>query len=103
MKEANVDKNLSSETISSDGVVFDANASSVPSSSIEKGEENDNTNAVLYIQMEYCEKKTLGQVIDSKVLVRDRLRMWRLFRQIVEGVAYFHSKGIIHRDLKVFS
>ena len=50
--------------------------------------------------MEYCER-TLKMVIDSGDFARDRRRMLKLFRQIVEGVSYFHSKGVIHRDLKV--
>ena len=56
---------------------------------------------ILYIQMEFCEKRTLREPIDSGDLVSNRLRMWKLFRQTVEGIYYFHSKGVIHRDLKV--
>ncbi|KAJ3055078.1 hypothetical protein HK097_011568 [Rhizophlyctis rosea] len=52
---------------------------------------------VLYIQMEYCEKKTLRDVIDDGV---DDEEGWRLFRQVLEGLAHIHSQGMIHRDLK---
>lgn len=52
---------------------------------------------VLYIQMEYCEKKTLRDVIDEGV---DDEEGWRLFRQVLEGLAHIHSQGMIHRDLK---
>jgi len=54
----------------------------------------------MYIQMEYCEKSTLRTAIDSE-LFRDKIRIMRLFREIVEGLAYIHQQGIIHRDLKV--
>ncbi|KAF7724671.1 hypothetical protein EC973_000843 [Apophysomyces ossiformis] len=52
---------------------------------------------VLYIQMEYCEKKTLRDVIDEGI---DEQEAWRLFRQILEGLVHIHSQGMIHRDLK---
>lgn len=64
-------------------------------------EESTNVTDVLYIQMEFCEKRTLREAIESGDLIRDRPRMWKLFRQLVEGISYFHSKGVIHRDLKV--
>jgi translation initiation factor 2-alpha kinase 4 len=30
----------------------------------------------------------------------DNEEIWRLFRQIVEGLVHIHEHGIIHRDLK---
>lgn len=27
-------------------------------------------------------------------------RVWRLFREVVEGLCHIHQQGIIHRDLK---
>ncbi|TSO67491.1 eIF-2-alpha kinase GCN2 [Bagarius yarrelli] len=53
----------------------------------------------LYIQMEYCEKSTLRDTIDQG-LHRDCSRLWRLFREILDGIAYIHEQGMIHRDLK---
>ncbi len=56
---------------------------------------------VLYIQMEFCENRTLREAIESRELALNRFRVWKLFRQIVEGINHFHSKRVIHRDLKV--
>ncbi|XP_072120701.1 eIF-2-alpha kinase GCN2 isoform X3 [Mobula birostris] len=53
----------------------------------------------LYIQMEYCEKSTLRDTID-RGLYEDTSRLWRLFREILDGLAYIHEQGMIHRDLK---
>jgi translation initiation factor 2-alpha kinase 4 len=70
----------------------------------------------LYIQMEYCEKHVsvlisvcslfLTNIAQTlRDLIRDDLcddneRVWRLFRQILDGLSHIHSHGIIHRDLK---
>ena len=53
----------------------------------------------IYIQMEYCEGKTLREVIDKKKLTNDDQK-WKLITQILEGVRFIHSKQLIHRDLK---
>ncbi|KAM5235707.1 eIF-2-alpha kinase GCN2 [Ctenodactylus gundi] len=69
--------------------------------SCHESEPSVTTEAVhyLYIQMEYCEKSTLRDTIDQG-LYRDTVRLWRLFREILDGLAYIHEKGMIHRDLK---
>jgi translation initiation factor 2-alpha kinase 4 len=54
---------------------------------------------ILYISMEYCEKRTLRDLI-KRGLYKDNDEIWRLFRQILEGLAHIHSLNVVHRDLK---
>ncbi|MBN3320210.1 E2AK2 kinase, partial [Atractosteus spatula] len=58
--------------------------------------------AFLYIQMELCEGGTLRSWIDQEQDRRQKTKedAMSIFRQIVEGVKYIHSKQLIHRDLK---
>ena len=53
--------------------------------------------STLYIQMEYCERQTLRDLVWKGMSDDDS---WRYVRQITEGLAHIHSHGIIHRDLK---
>lgn len=57
------------------------------------------TKSTLFIQMEYCERRTLRGLI-NKGLHENMDEVWRLFRQILEGLVHIHSFGMIHRDLK---
>ncbi|WEW56618.1 eukaryotic translation initiation factor 2-alpha kinase [Emydomyces testavorans] len=66
---------------------------------VSSGSNSVQVTSTLYIQMEYCEKHTLRD------LIRDGLHenvnaSWRLFRQILDGLNHIHMHGIIHRDLK---
>lgn len=52
---------------------------------IDSGIKNNIEVQFMYIQMEFCEKSTLRTAIDNG-LYRETDRMWRLFREIVEGL-----------------
>lgn len=54
---------------------------------------------ILYIQMEYCKQETLRDLINSG-LQANSTEVWRLFRQVVQGLAHIHGLSIVHRDLK---
>ena len=58
-----------------------------------------NLKVILYIQMEYCERRTLRDLIKDNLHAKTE-ECWRLFRQILEGLVCVHDHGVIHRDLK---
>ena len=58
----------------------------------------------LFIQMEFCEGKTLREAIDYDLLVspdedKDKIKL-KLINQILDVFVYIHSKNLIHRDIK---
>lgn len=82
------------EYASDDGIEFQHESKSISdstASSVSAIQENNSTDTevvkkvdFMYIQMEFCEKSTLRTAIDTG-LFDDRVRVWRLFREIVEG------------------
>lgn len=52
-----------------------------------------------YVVMEYCPGGNLFSRIKRHRLDEDEIRC--IFRQLLEGVRYMHSRGIAHRDLKL--
>ncbi|KAL6713136.1 eukaryotic translation initiation factor 2-alpha kinase [Lecanora helva] len=57
------------------------------------------TSTILYIQMQYCRQDTLRDLINSGLQANVN-EIWRLLRQIVQGLAHIHGLSIVHRDLK---
>src|SRR6185369_32226 len=58
------------------------------------------TEGVSWIAMEWVEGRTLRQALldaESPLPIRDVLR---IARQIAEGLAAAHARGVVHRDLK---
>uniref|UniRef100_A0AAZ3P5H2 non-specific serine/threonine protein kinase n=1 Tax=Oncorhynchus tshawytscha TaxID=74940 RepID=A0AAZ3P5H2_ONCTS len=79
-------------------------SSSAKCSGHESSDEDDDVFCASFLvlsslQMEYCEKSTLLDTIDQG-LHQDNSRLWRFFREILDGLAYIHQQGMIHRDLK---
>src|SRR3981081_2151265 len=50
--------------------------------------------------MEYCEGKTLRDVIKRGYLLENVDEIWRLLRQLLEALQYLHTNNVVHRDLK---
>jgi serine/threonine protein kinase/tetratricopeptide (TPR) repeat protein len=60
--------------------------------------EIDEHNGQMFIAMEYCEGKTLRQLMDSTNLTVKRVL--EIAVQVCEGLALAHERRIVHRDIK---
>ncbi|XP_068012468.1 interferon-induced, double-stranded RNA-activated protein kinase isoform X2 [Melanerpes formicivorus] len=64
-------------------------------------QKSDKTNTYLFIQMEFCEQGSLEDWIEENRQEQKYQQMAQnKFLQILKGVNYIHSEGLIHRDLK---
>jgi serine/threonine protein kinase len=66
--------------------------------------EQESFFAVCYIKMELCDgnlddflSRRYGADIPDPL---SEAEIWRIFRQIVSGIEFIHSEGIVHRDIK---
>ena len=60
--------------------------------------EIDEVEGTMFIAMEYCEGRTLRQIVESEQL--SIKKVLEIGIQVCEGLALAHEKGIVHRDIK---
>jgi serine/threonine protein kinase/predicted Zn-dependent protease len=92
-------QHLTSDPVEKERFVHEAKAASALNHpNITTIHEIDEFEGQMFIVMEYCEGKTLKQIIEKETLsVR---KVLDIGIQICEGLTIAHEKGIVHRDIK---
>jgi|SRR5579859_702570 len=65
--------------------------------------EQEKFASTCYIQMEMCDGDLHEYLQERYVQDHEPLtaaEIWNIFRQIMTGIEYIHSQGMVHRDLK---
>jgi len=60
----------------------------------------DPTSQNVFIVMEYVEGRTLSQMIGRETGPIPFDRAYPIFKQVLDGIGYAHSQGVVHRDIK---
>jgi len=92
-------QHLTSDSVEKERFIHEAKAASALNHpNITTIHEIDEFGGQMFIVMEYCEGKTLKQIIEKEALsVR---KVLDIGIQICEGLTVAHEKGIVHRDIK---
>ena len=76
-------------------------------STVVESPPTENVRHILYIQMQLCTQKTIGDLLGNMTTRKgnassgiDVPHALKLFQQIAQAVTYVHAQGLIHRDLK---
>lgn len=69
---------------------------------IAKPKDSTQDSTFLFIQMEYCQNKTLEEMFLTTG-INDTDLHWEITRQILEALHYLHSNGIVHNNLSISS
>ena len=58
----------------------------------------------LYIIMEFCENKDLGQYLKRQMHKHmSETKIWKFFIEMCLGLQYLHANRILHRDIKTIN
>jgi serine/threonine protein kinase/Tfp pilus assembly protein PilF len=92
-------QHLTSDLVEKERFVHEAKAASALNHpNITTIHEIDEFEGQMFIVMEYCEGKTLKQIVEKETLsIR---KVLDIGIQICEGLIIAHEKGIVHRDIK---
>jgi eukaryotic-like serine/threonine-protein kinase len=92
-------QHMTSDAVENERFVHEAKAASALNHpNITTIHEIDEIDGRMFIAMEYCEGRTLRQIVESETL--SIKKVFEIAIQVCEGLALAHEKEIVHRDIK---